>query len=114
MKKLFHHCFSVREQAGKFCPTRFTARQINALEALNPAFGRIARCSAGVSVAFYTDAAEISFDYSYSPLYTPFGGFDIFENGVLCKNISLPESACTDRLTYTRVHTEEWSFGIFP
>ena len=113
MKALFHHAFEVKCENGTYCPTRFTDRQLAALGALNPSFGNFGRCSAGVSLVFDTDAAEISFAYRYTPLYTRVAGFDIYENGVMCKNIKLPEDALTDTFTYVKENAGETRIEIF-
>jgi len=113
MKTLFHHAYDIICENGAYRPTRFTDRQLDALEALNPSFRNLGRCSAGVSLAMVTDAEVISFTYTYTPLYTRVGGFDVYENGILYKTIPLPTEACTDTFTYRKESAGETSIEIF-
>ncbi len=99
---LFHHACAVEEVNGVWIPRRFSREQIDRLTAFSPFYGDVARCAAGISLRFMTDARELSFRYRYTVLYTKFGGFDVYENGQLRKNIPLPEESSTGVFTYQR------------
>ncbi len=99
---LFHHACTVEKTDGVWIPRRFSREQIDRLTEFSQFYGDAARCAAGISLRFVTDAREISFRYRYTVLYTKFGGFDVYENGQLRKNIPLPEESATGIFTYRR------------
>jgi len=113
MKALFHHTYQVKEENGKYRPVRFTDEQFAGLNAVNPKFLNIGRCASGVSLKFYTDADTISFSYEYKVLYTRFGGFDIYENGIMTANQVLGETSCIGEFTYSKENDGETLLEIF-
>ncbi|MBR4017452.1 MAG: hypothetical protein IKK11_06540 [Oscillospiraceae bacterium] len=102
MKDLFHNVYEVIEENGRYCPTRFTQKQICSLDRINPSFANNGRTSAGVSLVFDTDSEEISFSYQYNVLYTTIGGFDVYENGKFLYNQVLPISSCEGTFRYRK------------
>jgi len=113
MKNLFWHAYDVKYENGRYRPTRFTDKQIVSLGTINPMYGNIGRCSAGISLKFYTDAKEISFSYQYTILYTRMGGFDIYENGVMIANEELPAESGEGKFTYQKEADGETLIEIF-
>ena len=113
MKALFHHAYDVKTEDGKYCPVRFSDGQFAGYASIDPKFERLARCSSGISLKCYTDAEEVSFAYRYPISYTRMGGFDVYENGVLCKCEALPEESCDGTFTYRKKAAGETLMEIF-
>ncbi len=113
MKDLFHHTYTVKGEDGRFRPVRFTDKQMDLLEKISPVFGSLGRCTAGVSLKFYTDAEEISFHFEYTILYTNTGGFDVYENNVMYCSIELPEESCESVFTYRKTAAGKTLIEIF-
>jgi len=113
MKPLFHHAYDVIEENGRFRPVRFSDSQIAGYAAIDARFANLARCSSGIALKCYTDADEISFAYRYTIHYTRMGGFDIYENGVLCKCETLPEASCDGVFTYRKQSAGETLIEIY-
>jgi len=102
LKALFHNVYDVKEENGRFTPVRFTDKAIAALYDLHAIYGAQSHAATGVSVAFCTDADEISFSYEYFPTSLRPSGMDVYENGVMTANIPLPGNECTDVLRYRK------------
>ncbi|MCR5276726.1 MAG: SGNH/GDSL hydrolase family protein [Bacteroidales bacterium] len=102
MQSLFHNAYEVLYRDGKWVPSRFTQAQLKALDDIHEMYGRLGRCTTGVTLQFVTDAEEISFAYELGGFYTSTGGFDVYENGVLCANFPLPAEPCSSRFTYRK------------
>jgi len=99
---LFRGVCGLSCENGRLMPLRFTPAQHEALRALDNDFERLSRCSAGVSLAFETDAEEIAFSLRAEVLYTASGELDILENGVLTESLPLPPSGCDPVIRYRK------------
>jgi len=113
MKALFHNAYEVKEENGRYRPVRFSDKAIENLGRVRKCFGDTGKCTAGIVLAFYTDAEEISFSYEYTVLYTKTGGFDVYENGIMMKNHVLPEESCNGTFTYRKETCGETLIEIF-
>lgn len=112
MKALFHNAYDVVCRDGKWIPIRFTSDQLTALGKIHSMYERLGRCTSGVTLQFRTTAETISFRYELGGFYTSVGGFDVYENGVLCANFPLPAEPCADIFTYTKTSPGETLFEI--
>ena len=113
MREIFQHAYEVKSENGRYIPRRFSEKSMEALNQILPMFKELARCSAGISLKFYTDANEISFDYQYDVLYTRTGGFDIYENGQMVKAVALPTESCEGTFTYRKLSPGNTLIEIF-
>ena len=102
MKELFHNACDVICRDGRWTPSRFTPAQLAALDRLHEMYGRLGRCTTGITLKFRTSAEEISFAYELGGFYTSTGGFDVYENDVLCANFPLPSKPYADVFTYRK------------
>ena len=102
MREVFQHACEIKLENGRYLPRRFSEKSMDALSKISPMFGKLACCTAGISLKFYTDAKEISFDYKYDILYTLTGGFDVYECGQMVKAITLPTESCEGTFTYKK------------
>ena len=102
MKALFHNACDVLYRDERWTPTRFTERQLTTLDRLHEMYGRLGRCTTGITLKFRTAAEEISFAYELGGFYTSTGGFDVYENDILFANYPLPAKPCTDVFTYRK------------
>ncbi len=73
-------CCGFTDIDGKLAPVRFNSEQLDYLKNIGTGkFFNIAACSAGISLAFSTDAKKISFDYSIGEItYVTNSGIDIY------------------------------------
>ncbi len=113
MKRLFHGVYDVTESDGHYRPSRFTKKQIKALASLRKVFGEFGQCASGVSLAFYTDKEELSFEYAISIVYTEIGSFDVYENGVMEYSYRLPTADAVGKFSYKKKAKGETLVEIF-
>lgn len=113
IQDIFSHASEVKTDGERYIPMRFTQKALKKLGKIQPMFRDTASCSAGISLKFYTDAEEVSFDYKYDILYTRSGGLDIYENGIMSKTINLPMESCIGKFTYTKESDAETLIEIF-
>ncbi len=100
IRKIFQHCEQVRiMDDGRILPLRFSDERLGfyAQQPRTP----YSQCPTGVTIEFYTDAKEISFEYKMTPPQFDFitaDCFDVFENDVFTKTLS--PSMYTGPITY--------------
>lgn len=113
MKALFHYAYDVNLENGKYRPSRFTERQVEALKKLNEDFGQSARCGSGIAMCFYTSSQEISFSFGVLTKLKFQCGFDIWENGVFYSHIPVSDVVGEDVFTYTKKTAGETLIEIY-
>ena len=107
VRKIFQHCEQVRiTDDGRILPLRFSDERIDYYDQQPRTAYGISRtpygqCTSGITVEFYTDAKEISFEYKITPPqfeYITADFFDVFENDIFIKTMA--PSMYAGKITY--------------
>ncbi len=93
IKEIFKHCIQVTVfDDGRIIPSRFTNERLGFYwQQPRTPYGL---CPAGITIEFYTDAKEISFDlqmeYTHETNYVFYTGIDVTENGEFTETLLPP------------------------
>lgn len=112
MKEIFKHCSYVEERNGLYIPRRYTDKQIEVFTQMNhPGKGYGLGC-AGMTLDFYTDASEISFQCEVlgELTYGRMDHFDVWEDGIFTETI---EWDGFKRINYQRRKDKESRITIY-
>lgn len=110
-------CCGFWDVDGKSAPMRFTPSQLDYFKSIaDKKFFNISACSAGISLAFLTDAREIAFDYSIGDItYVTNSGIDIYENRVFAAHFAINKGDKDIRISYSIKSAEPCEIEIhFP
>jgi lysophospholipase L1-like esterase len=88
IQSLFHNCLDVETKGEEYFPIRFTKWQFDFYKNTGVAqFPLRAVQSAGITLECYTDAEEVSFDYTITCVARDWICFDVIENGIFTDTI---------------------------
>ncbi len=110
LAEIFRGVIRVEEEDGAYIPLRFTDKELEAY-AKDPTMP-YSKCTTGVRMDFYTDAADISFRFSPNNAYHdnkegfPSDSFDIYENGEYKTSVTASFMDSNREVAYTRTSTE--------
>ena len=108
--EIFKGVIRVVEEEGVYTPLRFTDEELKEYQR-QPTIP-YSKCTTGVRMDFYTDAAEISFTFDLGTFGNddnatiPADGFDIFENGEYQATVTASHRSTDNRVSYTRTVTD--------
>lgn len=100
MLSLFHGALRVEHTEKGYEALRFSPAILNEWTNRRAGWGVRARCTCGISLAFYTDAEIVRMPFSACNFSRVFVGFDIYENGILSDHIEFPDSCEGGTLEY--------------
>ena len=108
-------CCGFTDIDGQIAPVRFDTDRLDYLKNIGDGkFFNIASCSAGISLAFSTDADEISFDYSIGEItYVTNSGIDIYENGIFSAHFPMNKGDTDVHISYTVKSAERCEIEIY-
>lgn len=96
---LFRNALSVNDGF----PMRFTPAQFAYFRQKSPEFAARVQCSSGVKLSFWTDAAQLQFDYCIVAWCRSTNVVDVFENGIHTGSVRLPDMQSTGCFAFQRV-----------
>jgi lysophospholipase L1-like esterase len=93
----------VEVNGDEYFPIRFTQKQFEFYKSTGVAqFPLRAVQSAGVTVEFYTDAEEVSFDYTITCVARDWIAFDVIENGIFTDTIRVQDRRFKGKFSYCK------------
>ena len=109
---VFQHCVGVHEVDGFLQPVRFSDDRLEYYRHNRPECC-YSQCTVGVSMEFFTDAEEISFDYRMTTVFYPVEVFDIYENDLFMCSAKQPDGALEGTVTYRKVNSGRTKITIY-
>jgi len=100
MTRFFHNAAVVHKSGGCYTPHRFTDAQIAHFDSLDDIQAACCRSASGIKLAFVTTADEISFDYTAGYAMSARAGFDMYENGILTRQIESEPGQSRGQVVY--------------
>jgi lysophospholipase L1-like esterase len=113
IKKFFHGYQEIVEQNGYLQPLRFNNKEIEYYTDLSIKFGIRAHSTAGITLQFYTDEKEISFDCKIENFIREHDSITVYENDTFAKSFQYSKESPLQHLSYLKKDNERAKIVIY-